>query len=1139
MSREQEEQQKKLNKMLGIYLDKVHILSEKNENLELETKMGGFQKSITRINYENVIKKLKSLGFVSNEKKVLLRIQNVGNGIENTIRAEIEGIHNVRKYCQTNLLSLERTDGSTINGISFIQKQPFRVTNEAESVKSIDYPDFDFRISLMNEKKVDKDSALVQDLIKEDKWKRTKKVFRYTNRHTFYHPDPEFPFMVDISIVKSSRQDKNGRGLVPEYTIQDAGVFRANERFEIEIECINTNIGIGTLYNNVDKINTELKKTILHILAGIQETNFPISYKEQADVLQKYMQLFSEDVLRGQLRVNPDNFVGPSSVTLQRMHILKPTEEEQDQNKESPLVPNINIGYTVTEKADGDRKLLFIDEGGKVYLITTNLQVQFTGAVTPKKRMFNTLFDGEHILHDRHGRFINRYAAFDVYFVGSIDIREREFVETKLTKHKEGTIYRLDFLEDIIESETVGAMSVINKTLPSPLTIVKKEFYYTEKGDGDIFKKCAIILSKIRDHLFDYETDGLIFTPGYLGVGQSPDKKIDYRTMPSTMTWKYSLKWKPEEKNTIDFLVATKKNTAGIDDIKYISSSGLDTSSSLQINSYKTLILLVGYDEKNHSNPYQDMINDKIPISYWEEKNMEKADKGYVPAQFFPTDPYDQYAGLCNIQLRESGNDELLMMSEGNEVFEDNMIVEFRYDKKREQQWRWVPIRVRYDKTAKLRAGMKSYGNAYHVANDNWNSIHNPVTEEMIATGKNIPINLGDDDVYYNKVSGVSKTRALRDFHNLYVKNLLIKSVSKRDDTLIDLAVGKGGDFPKWINAKLKFVLGIDIARDNIQNRLNGACKRYLNFRQKTRNMPSALFVNGDSSKNIRNTDAFETEKDKQMVKAVFGQGPKNENDLGKGVYKEYDIGKEGFDVCSIQFAIHYMFKSPETLHSFLRNVSETTKLGGYFIGTSYDGKIMYEKLKNIAENESVTIMEEGQKLWEVKKKYNQNEFLDDASSIGYAIDVYQDSINKYFIEYLVNYDYLTRLIENYGFVLLKREEYTAMNMPSSSGLFKDLFKAMEDEIHRDGRKEKDYADARRMSSGERTISFLNRYFIYKKVRNVDALKEMERNLGIGQPTQKPEAAAAVIIVNEEEIAPKAKTIVKGKKLTGKKLVIQ
>ena len=42
------------------------------------------------------------------------------------------------------------------------------------------------------------------------------------------------------------------------------------------------------------------------------------------------------------------------------------------------------------------------------------------------------------------------------------------------------------------------------------------------------------------------------------------------------------------------------------------------------------------------------------------------------------------------------------------------------------------------------------------------------------------------------------------------------------------------------------------------------------------------------------------------------------------------------------------MFESAKTLNQFLRNVSETTTLNGYFIGTSYDGNLIYNMLKKL-----------------------------------------------------------------------------------------------------------------------------------------------------------------------------------------------
>ena len=292
----------------------------------------------------------------------------------------------------------------------------------------------------------------------------------------------------------------------------------------------------------------------------------------------------------------------------------------------------------------------------------------------------------------------------------------------------------------------------------------------------------------------------------------------------------------------------------------------------------------------------------------------------------------------------------------------------------------------------------------------------------MIRTGLEIPDELGDDDVYYNRVSGASNTEGLRDFHNLFVKKMLVMSVSNRNDTLIDYAVGKGGDFPKWIAAKLNFVFGIDVSPDNIENRIDGACARYLNYRKKFKTMPHALFVHGNSSFNIKDGDSFESEKAKTITKAIFGEGAKEKDKLGTGVYRQYGKASEGFNISSCQFALHYFFEDKKTVNSFLRNVSECTKLKGYFIGGCYSGNAIFDALRGIAEGESMSIIQDDKKLWQITKGYDHDSFENDETSLGYPIDVYQESINKTFREYLVNFDYLNRLMENYGFVLLSRD---------------------------------------------------------------------------------------------------------------------
>jgi hypothetical protein len=332
----------------------------------------------------------------------------------------------------------------------------------------------------------------------------------------------------------------------------------------------------------------------------------------------------------------------------------------------------------------------------------------------------------------------------------------------------------------------------------------------------------------------------------------------------------------------------------------------------------------------------------------------------------------------------------------------------------------------------------------------------------------------------------------LRNFHNLYVKRKLILGVSTREDILIDYAVGKAGDLSKWIQGKLGFVFGIDVANDNITNVFDGACARYLKEHNNNNaaNIPGAIFLNGNSSKNIRDGSAFVTEQNKKIGKAIFGQGPKDATLLGRGVYNQYDVASEGFHISSCQFAVHYFFENLVSLHGFLRNLAECTRLQGYFIGTCYDGETIFRLLKDKKEDEAVSFITDNvkrSKICEITKRFSETGFPDDELSVGYAIDVFQETINKTFREFLVNFKFFQRILENYGFTLLTTEEARQLEFPNATGLFGELYNSMETEIKRDRRKKANYKDALSMSDGEKSLSFMNRYFIFRKTTAVNA----------------------------------------------------
>ena len=1039
---------------------------------ELEGKFGTKGKQLTKNNYENVILKLLSLGFttVSTDGIHRLTIQtqyldkNLGTFKGSNIRVEIHGKSNIQKYCQTNNIN-ELIDQR--GDVKFVRKI-LAVNEEKEKYWDVVFRDFNFSMSYHVESTQSKTARVIQEL--RNGWANTKKIFRHINRVSFTHPS--YPITIDISIVRSSKN------FVPTYNIADSNVFENEESYDIEFELVSNQIGPTTIYDGPQPIINLIHKMSKFILCGLQGSNYPIPNYEQYQVLQSYNKVMYPDATS---KGKYPKFIGPSSCTLQRINITP-----VDSNCKEP---NIRNNYCVTDKADGLRHLMFISDNGRIYLINSNLDVMFTGTVTTNNKVFNTIIDGELILHDSKNEFINLFAAFDVYYVNNMNVRSNQFIQPIVSEAIKPVIYRYSLLNEVFLN--LNAESIISSAHKAPMRFEVKKFYVPDLTNT-IFNHCK----KIMENIFEYNIDGLIFTHVIFGVGSD----MPGRAGPlSSKTWGQSFKWKPAIFNTIDFLVSTKKDSSAQDIITPLFQDGINVSSANSHVMFKTLILQCGFNEEvdGYINPCQDVIEDKLPTVVFNEDKPND----YQKKQFYPSDPADSFAGVCNMILTETlikdtpNSQSYKMCTSEGEVFEDDTIVEFKFDKTRydadgKAQFCWTPLKVRHDKTVEYKKGKSNFGNSYKVANNNWLSIHYPITIEMMMTGENIPATqTSTDDGYYKYSQKNTQTARLRDFHNLFVKKLLINSVSKPGDKLIDYACGKGGDFPKWISSKLSFVFGIDISKNNLEDRIDGICARFLNYRKQYVEMPYGLFVNGDSSLNIRNGSAMKSTRDKETVAAIFGQGVKDETKLGKGVFRQYDAATHGFQISSCQFALHYFFEDKTKLHNFMRNLSECTCVNGYFIGTCYDGNEIIDMLKPILPDNDIELYEDGKKVWQIVKDYSDDSFENDESCIGKRILVYQDSINQLIPEFLVNFEYLSQIAVFYGFALLDKTECKSLRLPSSTGMFRELYHVMYDDVQINKYKESEYKDALKMSNSERKISFLNRYFVFKKIQDVDAEK--------------------------------------------------
>ena len=1033
----------RLKNLITLFLNNESHANKKNVS-EFEVRFGGYGTRFTKIDYDNVIKKLVLVGFNSNkiDGSDLLRIytfDKTDNDYNNPIRIEIDGFQAIQSYCKHDDIGKIKLEYQ--HSIKFSKKLPVR-DEEDKPIKPIDVPDFILKYAYSNEENIHNSNDQITQLLSN--YDEKKKMFRYMNRVSLTHDT--LPIKCDISIVKMSSK------MTDAFTIKDSGVFTNPEIYEIELEIDNSKINKET---TVSSLIADIKKVIKYVLMGLQGTNYPVSYKEQREVLEMYQNMiqFTETERR---RNVTQQFLGPSSNTLQIENIVEINEENSN-------IPNIRVDFVVTEKADGDRALLFISNNGKVFLINTNMNFIFTGTTVTDKELYNTLLDGEYIDN-------SLYAAFDVYYYRNTDYRRLPFFPKR-----ERDMSRLDLLQQCVLNINISLKSIIpNPAKVLPIKIIAKEFYDRNPDivdsipdDIKIFTACDYVYNKQHP----YNTDGLIFTPKYFGVGSNientagPKKKV---------TWDYSFKWKPPQFNTIDFLIKTKKNPDGSDVVFNLNENGLNTSSAIQIQQYKSIYLFVGTNEI-YDNPCESLYKGEFV-----DKTLKH--QHYKPVIFKPTFPPDPDTGVCNILLKNGQ-----MKTDENEVFIDNMIVEFSYDLKERSKWNWKPLRIRYDKTSRYKQGIPEYGNSFHVANSNWSSIHNPITKKMITSGKDIPNIVDNQDKYYNRVTNVTNTRALRDFHNLYVKKILITSVSKERYRLIDYACGKAGDLSKWIEAKLGFVFGIDIFADNLNNKTDGACVRYLETRKKDRNVPDALFVEGDSSKNIKDGTSIVTETGKIITQSIFGLCErKASNKVGKYVEEQYGKGKDGFNISSCQFAVHYFFKNEETCKNFFLNVAECTKKNGYFIGTCYNGSEIFKILNDYKIGETIRKNKNGKMIWEITKNYDKTEFKSDASSLGYEIIVYQESINNRFSEYLVNFEFLEKIMRSCGFELLTEREARQIGLPYSHGSFKSLYNKMVDLYYKDPYINKLYEEASQMSQSEQFISFLNMFFVFKKVRDVN-----------------------------------------------------
>ena len=229
------------------------------------------------------------------------------------------------------------------------------VESKSQKLLPINNDDFQFRMAFNLEEDMKSNHPFIKNQYL-DKYESLKKYYRYINRVEFSHPD--FPILCHMSIVKSSK--KNDRNdIVYERSIQHTDIFKNAESYEIELELDNAKIQSDAEKYNVSSIMKQIRLAIKYVLCGLQNTKYPVSYKTMYAIEQQYKEIILRmPKEKMKYKLIPRQFIGPGSITLQRKHVASIDPESS--------TINIRNNYCVTEKADGDRRLLYISGNGKI-----------------------------------------------------------------------------------------------------------------------------------------------------------------------------------------------------------------------------------------------------------------------------------------------------------------------------------------------------------------------------------------------------------------------------------------------------------------------------------------------------------------------------------------------------------------------------------------------------------------------------------------------------------------------------------------------------------------------------------------------------------------------------------------------------
>ena len=1009
------------------------LFNSLNKNDEFEIMFYNFRNE-NKCSLNKFINVLKYIKWRSDKENIKITNENTLDVIYNdndkkdkrtTYKSIITGNENINNflnlvYLRKNniILSILMTQFLSDKNFSFIKKVK-------DPVKIIDIDDHDIRIRVSSE--TDFDNKTINDLANLPLSESERIIFRYKNRVSLkLIDDKDEKLSIDLTIVKTGKSPDS----------IDTGV----KCFEIEIDYMTSKKLSDKTLNLILSEIEQLKKVL-------EETQELLPKKDLKTVEAKYKSLV----------------FGSNNDQFKNLYSMQPISAEVQH-----IIDKIPNSYSVSDKADGDKYVLFV-HNSSCYLISNNLNIKkVPGEI---KGYDNTIIEGELV----HLTNLNKYLflAFDCLFFKGKDIRSNVYLKDRLSdlrdvcakltptdykfeeyKLKSGKKYDLNdqkkFTQQVIEGFYDNLNKLISKAKVNDIIFHTKLFLFPlGASDSEVFQYSYLVwfnCTKNEKINCPYSLDGIIYT----GIEQKYSKdKRDH---------KYPIyKFKPPEMNSLDLYIEFQKNEMKGGYLDVFDNSLPD---KVENQFFRVTDFFVG-----------DIAGTKeVPIPFMKDSDNHF---GYLP--------------ITKGQVRDI---------EGN-IVQDKTVIEVVYnnDPNIPHKYRWVVLRTRWDKTDCVLRFNKKYGNFRDTAVRVWKSMIEAVTikelknlsspESYAFQKKQLEARLDSSiivsdrkqDIYYQKTTFLAKP--MRNFHN-WLKSVLIYTYcqpvtftknSKRSKLhVLDVGCGRGGDLMKMYHARVGFYVGFDPDFQTISSATDGAILRYNQNKNKFPDFTKMTFLHADggtilSSKEQSKTLPKMTNENKDMLDKIFGK-------------------KNTFDVINFSFSIHYLFSTKLTTNNLIENIKNNLKIGGFVIMETFDGNKVMDLLGDKNNYVSYYTDEEGKKVkfFEIVKKFKGS--IEDKP--GQPIDVHMSWINdegSYYEEYLLTKKFMVDTMKKAGCYLVDTDMFSSI-FEVNREFFENVINYEENKKNKKFYQDVSqfYGDLKGVDKESITYSFLNRYYIFKKI---------------------------------------------------------